>query len=77
MPKQWKKTVVRQDGISVSAMEEISQPENQEEIASLAYEFWQARGCPEGTSEEDWLRAEREIASKGTAQAGKSAQAGK
>jgi hypothetical protein len=30
-------------------------------IAVLAYQFWQERGCPHGTSEEDWFRAEREI----------------
>jgi hypothetical protein len=29
-----------------------------EDIASLAYGLWQERGCPEGSSEEDWLRAE-------------------
>jgi hypothetical protein len=31
-------------------------------IAVLAYEFWQQRGCPHGTPEQDWFRAEREIA---------------
>ena len=31
-------------------------------IAVLAYEFWQERGCPQGTPEQDWFRAEREIA---------------
>jgi hypothetical protein len=30
-------------------------------IAVLAYQFWQERGCPVGTPEEDWFRAEREI----------------
>ena len=30
-------------------------------IAVLAYQFWQDRGCPLGTPEEDWFRAEREI----------------
>jgi hypothetical protein len=32
-----------------------------DEIASLAYELWQARGCPYGSPEEDWLRAESEL----------------
>ena len=32
------------------------------DIAVLAYELWQARGCPEGSSEEDWFRAAGEIA---------------
>jgi Protein of unknown function (DUF2934) len=31
-------------------------------IAVLAYEFWQQRGCRNGTPEQDWFRAEREIA---------------
>jgi hypothetical protein len=31
-------------------------------IALLAYEFWQERGCPLGSPQEDWFRAEREIA---------------
>src|SRR6185369_15339137 len=29
-----------------------------EQIASLAYVLWQQRGCPEGSPEADWLRAE-------------------
>ena len=35
-----------------------------EKIAALAYSLWQARGCPEGTPEEDWLNAERTVAAK-------------
>jgi hypothetical protein len=31
------------------------------QIASLAYALWQERGCPDGTAEEDWFRAEQEI----------------
>src|ERR1700676_3343167 len=31
-------------------------------IALLAYEFWRQRGCPNGTPEQDWFRAEQEIA---------------
>ena len=27
-------------------------------IAELAYHFWEERGCPEGSSEEDWHKAE-------------------
>ena len=30
-------------------------------IALLAYALWQARGCPEGSSEEDWFKAEKEL----------------
>ena len=32
-----------------------------EEIAHLAYSYWEARGRKHGTALEDWLRAEREI----------------
>jgi len=32
-----------------------------EEIALRAYRLWEARGCPIGSPEEDWLRAEEEI----------------
>ncbi|HTS65350.1 MAG TPA: DUF2934 domain-containing protein [Candidatus Acidoferrales bacterium] len=30
-------------------------------VAALAYRLWQERGCPEGSPEEDWFRAEREL----------------
>jgi hypothetical protein len=32
-----------------------------ENIALLAYTYWMQRGCPVGSPEEDWFRAEREI----------------
>ena len=32
-----------------------------EQIALLAYALWQQRGCPEGSSDEDWFRAEQEL----------------
>jgi hypothetical protein len=31
---------------------------DQEEIARLAYAYWVERGCPDGSPEEDWFRAE-------------------
>lgn len=34
-----------------------------EEIAKLAYSYWEARGCEGGSQEEDWLRAEQELGS--------------
>jgi hypothetical protein len=42
--------------------QEIGQtdPEH-EEIERLAFQNWQQRGCPIGTPEEDWFRAEEEI----------------
>ena len=32
-----------------------------EEIAALAYQLWQERGCPEGSAEEDWYEAQRKL----------------
>jgi hypothetical protein len=32
-----------------------------EEIARLAYSYWEARGCQGGSPEEDWFRAERAL----------------
>ena len=36
-----------------------------EEIAALAHSLWQARGCPEGSSEEDWFQAAHELRARG------------
>ena len=30
-------------------------------VAALAYQLWQARGCPQGSPEVDWLEAEQQI----------------
>jgi len=30
-------------------------------IGELAYLLWQARGCPPGTAEKDWLEAEKQL----------------
>jgi Protein of unknown function (DUF2934) len=32
-----------------------------EDVAALAYAQWQEKNYPEGTHEEDWLRAEQEL----------------
>jgi len=29
-----------------------------EDVARLAHQFWEDRGCPFGSSEVDWFRAE-------------------
>ena len=31
---------------------------DQEDIARLAYFYWEERGCPNGSPDEDWFRAE-------------------
>jgi hypothetical protein len=35
--------------------------ENENAIAARAYEFWQQRGCPVGSDQEDWFRAKAEL----------------
>jgi hypothetical protein len=35
------------------------------EIAVLAYKLWMDRGCPVGSPDEDWFRAERELSAVG------------
>ena len=34
------------------------------DIAALAYELWHARGCPDGSPEEDWFHAAEELRSR-------------
>jgi hypothetical protein len=36
---------------------------DREDIARLAYSYWEARGFTGGSAEEDWLRAEEELQS--------------
>jgi len=47
-----------------SASTSIAIEPSREEIAKLAYLYWEARGCQGGSEEEDWLRAERELRSR-------------
>lgn len=35
-----------------------------DEIALLAYFYWEARGCPHGSPEEDWFRAVADLQKK-------------
>ena len=49
---------------AVQPVEVTPLPEKQpapEEIAALAYSYWEARGYHGGSPEEDWLRAEQEL----------------
>jgi len=32
-----------------------------EQVALLAYQLWQQRGCPEGSPDEDWFLAENAL----------------
>jgi hypothetical protein len=35
-----------------------------DEIAALAHELWHARGCPEGSGDQDWFQAVKELRSR-------------
>ena len=50
-------------GPGMSTMEMTDMESRRQQIAMLAYSLWQARGCPEGSSEQDWLQAEQQITS--------------
>ena len=39
-------------------------PVNEQDVSALAYRRWLERGCPQGSPEEDWFEAERELHSK-------------
>jgi len=42
-------------------------PVDPETIGAMAYQFWLQRGCPVGTDQEDWYRAEAELKDKNQA----------
>jgi len=47
--------------VSAPTLSVIATEPSHEEVARLAHSYWVGRGCQGGSSEEDWLRAEREI----------------
>jgi|GEM_PF-1201830 Protein of unknown function (DUF2934) len=40
-------------------------PPSHEEIARLAYAYWETRGRQHGSHQEDWYRAERDLLVRG------------
>jgi len=45
----------------IDAETRVEDTGDREAIAEIAYAHWKARGCPDGSSEEDWFRAELEL----------------
>ena len=37
---------------------------SRDQIAALAQALWEARGCPEGSAEDDWYRAEEQLSAQ-------------
>lgn len=53
----------RTESPQTSARMDASKPDHEQARAILAYYFWQERGCPIGSPEEDWFRAEQALKS--------------
>lgn len=61
----------RQTGNRTSApVAETRYDPPQREIEERAYQCWNQRGCPDGSPEVDWSRAEQELRSERQSQAG-------
>jgi hypothetical protein len=64
MAKQQSKVVSKAQSASAensATRPVVAQEPDSSSIAALAYQLWQGRGCPEGSPEIDWFRAEREL----------------
>ena len=46
---------------AASLSEESQAATLHEQITALAHALWEARGCPEGSPEEDWFNAEAQL----------------
>ena len=53
------KTALRPTG--GEAADPVPEAPTHEEIATLAYHYWETRGRPIGSPEEDWFRAEQDV----------------
>lgn len=42
-------------------MEEGNVNNNEDQIEQLAYRFWEQRGRPQGSPDEDWFRAKKRL----------------
>ena len=50
--------------LSPSALVAPSYVPSYQEVAKLAYSYWEARGYQGGSPEQDWLRAEQELSAQ-------------
>jgi len=49
----------REDTATMTLSPEAIVDSNQ--VERLAYCYWQSRGCPEGSPDDDWFRAEQDL----------------
>jgi len=62
MPKQTRQ--LRQPGTTAESRKIAATSPDHTEVARLAYLRWLDRGCPIGSPEEDWSRAEQDLKSQ-------------
>jgi Uma2 family endonuclease len=55
------KSSLSNDQRPIIAMTENENSPEHDRIAARAFSIWMERGRPEGTEQDDWLQAEREI----------------
>lgn len=51
---------VKHSKVAATAASEVVILNAHEQIAKIAYGYWESRGCEHGFAEQDWLRAEQE-----------------
>ena len=56
-------TALLKNATSESKRKNTTAASEPDHVAELAYTLWESRGCPIGSPEEDWFKAEQELAS--------------
>jgi|GEM_PF-4565852 hypothetical protein len=74
-PRKTSKKIEQSSGQPLDSLNADAAPEHGD-IAKLAFEFWEQRGRPVGSPEQDWLRAEKEVKRRAAASRRKSRRSG-
>ena len=61
VPAQGAQPVAVESNAAALASSVATETVSHEQIARLAYEYWEARGYQGGCPEDDWFRAEQEL----------------
>ena len=64
-PAKRKEEKIGRSGATVMEPDDEMSAPTQQAIASLAYSYWEARGCHGGSPWDDWFRAEQELLRRG------------
>jgi len=54
----------RQSTNKINMVNRSDTPADPETVEAMAYQLWLQRGCPSGSDQEDWYRAEAELKDK-------------